>query len=338
MIPIYVFGSWGRFGVAIFIILSAWFLVDKERDGHRGMKMVSISLTTIFYAMLIPAVFSIIGIKDVPITTYVKAIVSPFVDDYWFVSSYLVLLLFYPIINKLIRCLSGRELIYVVLVLVIISDVWGGILPSRVARVCGEFMTFLTLYFGVAYLKRNPDNWFTKKTGKKFILMVLLIIGLCIGCCALGTYTGIHALNSIPVRIVNNNSLLIDVTAVLFFYLFKKIKIKNINALNICAKTSLGVYVMHTVGVFALSGWDEYFHLGDMFLGKNIIAFSLQLIAASLIVFGICVILDLIRVCFIEKLFFKIGIVDKVVRKFDKLLNWYETEIAVQAADKSTSV
>lgn len=95
---------------------------------------------------------------------------------------------------------------------------------------------------------------------------------------------------------------------------------------------------MHTVGVFALSGWDEYFHLGDMFLGKNIIAFSLQLIAASLIVFGICVILDLIRVCFIEKLFFKICIVDKDVRKFDKLLNWYETETAVQAADKSTSV
>lgn len=30
---------------------------------------------------------------------------------------------------------------------------------------------------------------------------------------------------------------------------------------------------MHTVGVFAISGWDEYFHLGDMFLGKNIIAF-----------------------------------------------------------------
>ena len=322
MIPIFLLGGWGRLGVGLFVIVSSWYLQEKEFDPKRGKKFIYICYITVYYAFLVPFIMKLTHLREVSISDFLKALLSPFINSYWYVSSYLMLLVFYPIINKCIKALSYQELKYTTVAMLIISDIWSILALSRVAQVTGEFMTFLTLYFLVACMKRKPDNWFMKKSGMKAVLMYFLIIGICVFTEILGTYFNIHFLISIAVRILNNNSIFIDFFAILIFCVFFKMNIKYNVVLNTIAKTTLGVYVLHTTSAFSCDGWDRFFFLGRSFLEDSVMIFTLRLVASAGLVFVIGVVLDLIRIYAIDSWLFSIKPISLLIEKWNSILNY----------------
>lgn len=167
-----LFGSWGTLGVDIFIILSCWFLVDAE--GIRLHKIIILGLQTWFLSLLVTGIVSAVGEK-VTFETIVKEFLTPFYNQFWFVSAYILFYLCVPLFQKSLTQLSNRDLKRIVVV--------GGAVVSLYRFIFGvgeggELATFSYLFYVIAYLKRTPNNFIERHCIKLSFANFLAIGGV----------------------------------------------------------------------------------------------------------------------------------------------------------------
>lgn len=174
----------GKLGVAVFVVITGYFQV---RARFRAAKPLLLAAQTGFYGLVLFSIAFARG-RLGPMTPELafsgfKSLLSALYSEYWFVTTYLVLYLASPFLNRLIRALSRRELLaliaggYTVLCLLptvfFIQMNWyslGGL--------------FALLYLIGAYLRLYPP--LERVSGRTLVLasaaaqllLVLLIVGL----------------------------------------------------------------------------------------------------------------------------------------------------------------
>ncbi len=132
--------SAGNLGVNFFILISGYFLCTSK---FKTIRPIRILTKTWLYSLIILASAYLYGI-DIPIKNVIKTL-TPF--SYWFINSFLLLLLLSPILNRIIKSLTKNELITTIIIGYILYNI--PVLNNEMA----SLSLFSLLYMTGAYIR-----------------------------------------------------------------------------------------------------------------------------------------------------------------------------------------
>lgn len=251
-IIIIVFGmTFGIIGNALFVLISGYFLVEKEKINLA--KTSQKLLSQLGFAAVLLVVISTFYYLTTQNGNAALRDIYGFNSMSWFVGYYFLIVLFASLfLNKFLASKTQKEYItFLLICLAVISFSWSGSILDGFSGGLRTLLNGIFLYALGGYIKKyNPFNRVRTFT-------ILLI------CCAvyfliyLSSYN--TTLNNIAQSLANeseshfyqgikefeNYSIVIIILSVCIFELFKRIKIKNSNVLNFLGSATFMIYLIH---------------------------------------------------------------------------------------------
>lgn len=282
----------GKIGVNIFIIITSWFLCDKEIDNK---KLVSIYIKVWIYSVILFMGYTLL--KEFNFTNFIRAIFPVSFSSNWYATAYIIFCLVLPYFQNSLKVLSKRNHFQLSMLLVtlfcIIPSLTGDFFISAL-NPASNLVWFFTMYIVTCYLKRYILNLFR-------FTKLQCILGI-IGCYIFFAFS-IILLDVYKVRlcilpVFNStylapiNSISVVICSFLLFILFCNLKVKQNKFINLLAKTTFGVYLLHDNYLIRSFLWKNVCKSSRCFYDENI--FILLAISGIVMVFAICSLVDFI--------------------------------------------
>lgn len=306
----------GELGVNCFILISGYFLLESN---FKWIKVIKMSLETSFYILLGILLLRVFGDSTgIAIDWWLPKTFLPILkESYWFLTVYVLIYIFSPILKKLILVLTeGQYKIFLILSLFIWS-VWPTIFGLKLNETEGylfynRFIWGIIMFLIGAYIKKYPPKIFDslKKSNLFFGISSLLI------------FLPILLINFLKISGISANyfwrpnSILMLVWSISLFLFFKNLEVKENKIINLLASTTFGIYLFH-------DGPIRYWLWNDVFKIKNYASlnyFGFYLILVTIVIFLVGFIIDtgrkFLEKMFLDKFFDKIRL-QKLLEKID---------------------
>ena len=276
----------GKIGVSCFVLISGYCMVDSK---FKVKKVINLILEVLTYSLLGLIIAYIINPNSIGLKNILKSLFSITYGQYWFITTYIVLYLLSPFINKCINVLSKVEFKYLIFILLLIEVIIPTISTSEVN--VHEIIIFIMLYIIGAYINKFPNDLFNSKKNiiyalilYNFIIVTVVILDLLsIRMDKIKDYTFYFAkFHSIP-------SILCSIFIFLSFKNMKDFYNKHINRI---ASTTLGIYLIHENMFMRPIIWKEIFKCNTYSNSQYLILNAIITIGS---VFLIGMIVDFIR-------------------------------------------
>lgn len=274
----------GKLGVILFILITGYFSTSKN---YNLKKILSLIIHTFFYSLI----FLLVGLifnKDISIKILLKSIFPVTFNQYWFVSSYVVLFLLIPFLNKLISNLSKREYLY----FLIIMSLFINILPSITLTnfPINNIGYLIYIYFLGGYLKlygKSNQKKFQYLITSLIFYIIPIILTIILELLALK----INFLSDKIYNYLSLNSIFLYISAISLFMFFKNIKInsKFNKVILFFSTTTFGVYLIHENHFIRDILWKNFFNLNNITNFSTLFCYSLLII---ILVYVVCSIVD----------------------------------------------
>lgn len=281
------FGILGDLGVAVFILISGYFLSQKS---FRVSSLSRLLSQVWFYSITLFLVCKFGFGYEYSVGSLLQVFLPTIFNEYWFFTAYIVLLLLTPFLNTLAEALSRSRfqtlLGCMLLIWVVIPTVSGQQMYAS------EIPQFLLYYLLGAYFRKFPDSRLRKK-GIGLALAAgsfLLLYGLTVVLGYLERYT--PAVFGASFRFYSRNSLLTAGCAVGLFLLAISCKPFTSRFLNTVSGCTFGVYLIHDNPAVREILWKELLYQGDYFTSGSFIP---RLILSVLLVFVVCTLIEYLR-------------------------------------------
>lgn len=222
----------GQCGNIMFIICSSYFLVDSKKI--KLVKVIKILLDSAFISIIILLGMTIAG-YSFDSKTILMQIFPTFYYNMWFISIYIIFYLIHPLLNLIINNLSKKQHFSLCFALFVIYGLLGLFTGWEVG--VNELLSFVILYFFVAYTKRYCQNLSnnTLKNTYLFIIFFCLFLAL----------ASLKLLIPLPKLTINQRYSPILLPMLLFlFNIFKNTKFKS-TLINTFASCTLFIYCFH---------------------------------------------------------------------------------------------
>ena len=234
----------GKVGVNLFVLISGYFLIDNNK--FKSKKIISIILMMFIFSISLGLIFFFVEKKEFSISL-LHSMIFPFGDNlWWFMTSYLVLYILSPLINRGIKAMNKKMHLILIIILLII---WS-LLPTFLYENYGYsiFGWFITLYLIASYIKLYDINLKMKPW-----LGIILSVGIFLIWFAIRNvlHAYINPDKDILRRIIgwfaldDMNNFVQIISVITFFLSFKGIKMKEIKPINYIASFTLGIYLFH---------------------------------------------------------------------------------------------
>lgn len=282
--------------VNVYVLISGYFLVESE---FKPGKIVRLILQVLFYTILITALslaFGIIGKEDLGVYNLIVQLFPFQLEQYWFMTSYLVLYILSPVLAMGVKSLSEKQLRVVTIIFVLFMSVEKSILPVQIAfdERGYDALWFICLFLVAAYIRLY---------GLKILENKLLAAALYLGGCILAFAENI-ALSVVFAKTgelghligtpYHYNHIFTFLAAVGLFCFFLKVNIKEGMVSNVICKIApytLGVYLLHEQ-VYIRYLWPKWLGAGK---ATGVVSFLLSTFVAILTVFVVGIIVDYLR-------------------------------------------
>ena len=288
----------GKISVDIFVLISGYFSITSQKKVTAKAARMWLQLFT--YSAGIFAVFCLAGLQPFSIKEMIRHIMPVTFANWWFASTFFVMLLFSPYINKLLLAL-GRNAHKG---LIALMGICWSVIPTFTAQDFegNALIWFVFLYSCGAYLRLyNPFERIKKSTcfiSAALLILLTLASSLIINFAG-AKYPALKAHQFYFFGMQRINVLVIDI---LLLEGFTKIKIGRSRIINLIASATFGVYLIHDEKFMRSFLWDRLFKVNEYSKSKMLIPYS---IAVILLVFISCIVIELIRANTLEKLYMK---------------------------------
>ncbi len=297
----------GNLGVASFILISGYFMVDQKTTLKRILKLWG---QVFFYTVSIWAIWVIVkaiqgglNYKDVA-KQGLFAFFPVLTRHYWYVTAFVIVMILSPFLNKLIQSLSQRAYSGLLATLIIIFVVIIGGIPKLLTDMVGGRLVFMiVVYFIAGYIKRFRTA--RKNNAWKHLLVAFLSFVVLFAVTYLITFVGVKTNNLFLLKNVYFyrpfQSPIIIIGAVSLFVGFTELDIKYNKFINVVASCTFGVFLLHSNNIIEpLLG--KLFPIYKETNSGLIFAYTLGAIIAIYIV---CTLIDLLRQATVEKLWYR---------------------------------
>lgn len=321
----------GATGVALFFMLTGYFLAGKQRAS-----VLKVCLQTVFYGFAVSAVFVILPVIQKlfgigytfsefsfteKIGLLLRYVFMPISSGWWFVSAYVLLVLTAPRINQFLAKLNKAGFM-------------------RLLAVTWFFWYSCQLVFGGAYVSLGRAFFFyilgaycrlfehSEQEKPQVRHIALFVLGWLLFIVSPLYRTALRSISievtGIPQIVATylvsglQNCVSVPLCAWSLFAIFARMSVPPSHRINTIAATTFGVYLLHDSNITRQLIWNGILHVSDaQFLSSY---FPLLAFADILAVFAICSAIDYLRLRFVEP----------------KMLAWAEQRIA-QAKEKFCS-
>ncbi len=311
--------SLGKIGVNIFIIITGYFLINKD---IAIKKLLKLWLQIFFYSLGIAMIFYIFKHTSITPTSWIKIIMPISFNRYWFITVYFFLYLFIPIINEYISKIDKERYKKVLLIFFIILVVTYSLAYSSSSYFLAEqtpfsnLIYFVFLYLIGGYIKKYKITKIENMSNKRiaFTTLLFFMVYMTILCVCEIIDSKFNVLGNALNWYTRSNSIFVFIISVFMFCLFKNMNIKNNKIINFIASTCFGTYLIqsHTYTKAYL-----YKKILKTTLYYNSIFLIVHMILSAIVIIIIGAVIDLIRQYLLEKNIFNLKFIDKICNKID---------------------
>lgn len=269
----------GKIGVDCFVLISGFFLIKKEFNLFKLIKLIA---QIWFYSLLIVSIFIFF---DLPIKNYVRYFV-PVYSVNWFAYVYIILYVLHPFINKMLCNLNKVLYLKMLICMTVMWCIfnWGLDAPMQYSNI----IWFIYMYSIGAYIRLYGEPEF-----KIYRNILLGTLGLWMGI-IIFDYIGENSsyILSLWPKQYAQNSPFVLIISINMFLLFRRVKIGYNKYINGVASTVFGIYLIHDNPLIRGVIWTSI--LGNASMSENDL---LWLIALSevLVIFVMCSAIDFLR-------------------------------------------
>lgn len=308
MIFLQIFGIGGKIGINIFLMITGYFMVKTE---FRLMKCIVLWGEIVFYNVLISITLFLLGYDFSTKVILQQLFPITHSVQHGFIGTFIFLYIMIPFINILLHALNQKQHKTLLLILLYLFTIISTFLFTN--DTFSELGWYITVYIIAGYIRIYPNVIYQDLKLWVLILVVtyIMICGSIIGIDFMGAKTGFIQYHWM---FINAHKLFAVTTSVSIFMIFKNLKIKYNKHINNIAKTTFGVLLIHgNSDEMRQFLWKDFLNNMSFYNSEKLI---LHAVFAVLGVYVICVIIDLLRIKFVEipllEVLKKRGITEKV--------------------------
>ena len=264
-----VFKSFGATGNGIFILISGYFMAQRESKAIDVGSTTKKLLLQFGFATAALCVLSMVCSHLIS-KTYIPIITDTFFNsDMWFVGYYLLIILFAKFfLNDFLQRASKREYAAALLVMFALTQFsWTRSLIDGFSDSLSILLTGLVLYAGGGYI-RKYDPFGRIRSSVVILLGIFIYLMIFVSVYNM-TQTALqesfwnHDEFVHPVRSYSNSNFIIFAAAVVWFELFRRIRVPNSKVINFLGQSTFIVYIVHENKFFHalwdLTNWQPLF-------------------------------------------------------------------------------
>lgn len=319
-----LFCAFGKTGINCFLLITGYFMCKSHITVKKFFKLF---LEVEFYKIVIYFIFIISGYSQFDLAGFIK-VVMPFTSvGQNFTGCFLIFFLLIPFLNIVVSNMKEKQHIKLVLLLLFVYVVMGTVLSNKVTM---NYVTwFVVLYFVASYVRMYPKDIFNNtKIWAVLAIGSVVVSALSVIVC---TYLVVaYKVGNVHAFLVDSNRILAFTTGFSCFMFFKNVKIKNSKFINTVAASCFGVLLIHANGDAMRQWlWKDVLSNVEMYDSKYLVVHA----CASVIgIFVVCAFIDYLRICFIEKPFFKLWDKqsEKILSVYSKIENWICEKLAIE--------
>lgn len=294
-----VFGAWGKIGINCFVMITGYFMCKSQITVKKFAKLI---LEVMLYKIIIYLVFIVSGYENVSFMNLLQALLPITHIKQNFTGCFITFYLFIPFLNIFIGKLTERQHFKLLLLSFFTYILFGTIHIGMFGVTMNYVSWFMVLFFIASYIRLYPKKWFSNNKICGCLLLLSLIISIAsVVCCV---WLGARVNRFIPFYFVtDSNTFLAVMVGIFAFLFFKNLHIPFNKFINTIGASTFGVLLIHA-NSDAMRQWlwkDVLDNVGHY--DENYMPF--YAIGCVLVIFIVCVIIDIIRINLLEKPFFK---------------------------------
>ena len=237
--------------VNLYVMITGYFLIEKTDFRWKGF--ANVWLITLFYCIFFLLAFAIFQPSVLSVPVIVKSLLPVTTNQYWFITTYMALLLLAPYISRLVSGFNKRQYTTFVAIMLILSFEYpfGRLFAGNGFTLF--WFVFLYLFAGYIRLYSLPD-WIIKY---RYELLLLCICFLMVP--ILITDAGILNLRRFSHLLDNGYNGFVSFLSFIIFICFVNSNMKGVIWEKIAAVAvyTFGVYVIHENILFRSFLWDS---------------------------------------------------------------------------------
>ena len=303
----------GKLGVNLFILISGYMTACST---FKSRSLLRVVFETVFYSVSILLLYLIFNPAVVDSgSNVVKSFIPCISSMYWFVTSYIGMVIVSPVLRLLLNRLSREQLrSFLILMFVPLSFI-----PTftHMDFIVNGFVWFVYLYLVAGYIRLWGVSWSRRLN---FRLIVLSFAVIYLSSFAISCACGVRKM---PLTAMN--SIFMLCISVCVFRAASELKIGSILSINMMASGSFAVYLIHENWLVRKTLWPS---LASIYSSPSLVLLFAGIIFACAL-FVACVLLDLMRQRFFEQPLFKYidsCFVGRMLDSFDEWVNSIEGE------------
>lgn len=292
----------GQIGVKIFAMITGYFMGTKVLSAKDSFKRVrKIWIQVFFYSiimLLITSLFVNVSIKLISLSIFPITL-----NEYWFVTAYVLLLLFIPFLNILTTKIDKRTFVSLIVICILCSDILP-VLNNTIGGDVSSVMTLITAYLIGSYIRIYDID----------LNAGLIIIGIIGGFLLIYiSYIALFLLNLNYNQLAHFASGIIPlVIAICAFLLIKKSKPYANKYINLLASTTFSAYLISEHPAFRMYLWHKILNFSKY-------QYNPLLILAFGLISGIFILLFAMVVDLLRQLLF--NFISKQYKRYGKFYN-----------------
>lgn len=271
----------GKLGVDIFVLITGYFMITSK---CKTTKVVRLYLKTLIYSLLLLICAYIYGEHQVPLKILNSSLFPFGGNAYWFITTYLMLYILIPYLNKFILTTKKSMLNS----LMIVTTLFWCIIPTFTpANYCfSNLVWFIYLYFVGASIRQNT---FASVFNNKQLFKILFILS----CSILTIYIFIICLNKQidlwnTTKLARMQTIFILSISIAIFHYFKDLSVSCNKLINYISPSVLGIYLFHDNNIVRPFLWHRIFH-PYVFMDKYYMVCNLLIIVITVFVCSIII-------------------------------------------------
>lgn len=286
--------------VNVYMLISGYFLVE---SGFKPARLVELICQVLFYTILVPVVLvscGIISAEGFTIYHLLLNILPVQMNQYWFITAYVIMYLFSPILSTAAKSMKQEQLKFTIIALLLFFSVSKTILPVELAidNRGNDCVWFLCVFLVAAYIRLYGIPFFAGEKG--FTRGILCYLAGCVAIFCLtfavrAVYLKSGSLDHFIKIGFDYNHVLNLLASVGLFYAFLHMQLSSeglpARIIYAAAPYSLGVYLLHEqLQIRTL--WPQW--LGATAEG-NALVFVIRCIGSVVLVYIMGTLVDAIR-------------------------------------------
>lgn len=292
---LYLFGMWGKTGINCFVMITGYFMCKSHISLRKFMKLL---LEVYFYNVVITGIFLLTGYARPSFSTVFYALVPIQSFGVNFVACFVVFYLLIPFLNLLIQTMNSKLHLRLILLCLLVYCMIGTI--PKITLGVNYVSWFVVLYFIASYIRLYgfPIKISNRNWGWLTLLSILISMASVVFMAWLST---VFVNKNIPVFwfVADSNHIMALVTALCSFMFFKDLNIRYSKVINLIGASTFGVLLIHANSdIMRQWLWQDILNNVGQY-GTNTMV--LHAILSVIAIFVICILVDMLRMRFVEK-------------------------------------